>query len=117
MKSEDVRAVSGVYSKGLRLKSVRYPDSGAEPDSRLVHYRYGAEGSRDEMISRVKTIHDDGTGESAGLPGQTLASYAYNGPGRMASEHFPQPDVKLGRNRGRTFTCHLAAIDVTNAGR
>jgi RHS repeat-associated protein len=74
-----------VYTHGRRLKNVRYPNG------RLVHYRYGAEGGRDDMISRLATIHDD----SGGLPGQALASYAYSGLGRLAVEEFPQPEVRL----------------------
>ncbi len=82
-------ALAGVYTKAMRLKSVQYPST------RLVHYRYGDEGSTSEMISRLATIHADGTGEAAGLPGQTLASYTYNGLGRIATEEFPEPGVKL----------------------
>jgi RHS repeat-associated protein len=78
-------AQAGVYTKGMRLKSVRYPNE------RLVHYRYGSEGSIGEMLSRLTTIQAD----SDGLPGQTLASYAYNGVGRMVREEFPQPGVAL----------------------
>ena len=38
--------VEGVYNQGIRLKSVR------DPSTRLVHYRYGAQGTRDEMITK-----------------------------------------------------------------
>ena len=88
------QTVEGVYNKGMRLKGVRYPST------RLVHYHYGDEGSRDEMISRLATIHDDNNG----LPGQTLASYSYNGVGAMVAEQFPQPDVKLDYFQGTAGT-------------
>jgi len=83
-------APDGVYNKGMRPKNVRYPSG------RLVHYRYGPEGSRDEMISRLATIHDD----SDGLPGEVLSEYAYSGLGRMASERYPTPDVRLDYYQG-----------------
>ena len=49
-------AVRKVYTHGRRLKNVRYPNG------RGVHYRYGAEGGRDDMISRLATTHDNSSG-------------------------------------------------------
>ena len=95
------QTIGGVYNKGMRLKAVVYPSS--DGSGRLVHYRYGDEGSRDEMISRLATIHDDHT-TTRGLPGDTLAGYPYNGLGRIVAEEFPTPGVKLDYFQGTSGT-------------
>ncbi|MDK1032766.1 MAG: hypothetical protein QGD94_12215, partial [Planctomycetia bacterium] len=76
---------SGVYTKAMRMKSVRYPDS------TLVHYTYGASDTIADKFSRIDAIKDD----SGGSPNNTLASYKYNGAGRLVVEDFEQPDVRL----------------------
>ena len=79
----DETVVDNEYTKGLRLKSVRYPDA------RLVHYTYGS-GDGDKL-NRLDAIKDD----SSGSPGITLAEYTYLGLGTIVIEDFQEPDVKL----------------------
>jgi hypothetical protein len=81
----DDTAASGVFTKGLRLKSVRYPNG------RLVHFTYGSSGSMADNLARLDAIKDD----SAGSPGATLASYTYVGLGLIVVENYEEPDVKL----------------------
>ncbi|MCX6997610.1 MAG: hypothetical protein NTV49_11105, partial [Kiritimatiellaeota bacterium] len=71
-----------------RLLSVRYPSG------RLVQYRYGAPGSRDDLLSRLASVHDDNP-TAPGTAGQMLTSYAYNGLNRIIQEAYPQPGVTL----------------------
>ncbi|MCC7408891.1 MAG: RHS repeat-associated core domain-containing protein [Phycisphaeraceae bacterium] len=84
----DTAAASGVFTKGLRLKAVRYPNG------KRVHYAYGSSGSVADKLSRASAIQDDDPG-SPGTPGTTLATYALTGGGRLVVEDFEVPDVKL----------------------
>ena len=81
----DETAAGGEFTKGLRLKSLRYPDG------RLVHHTYGSNGSDADNLSRLDAIKDD----SAGSPGTTLASFAYLGFEQVVIEEYEEPDVKL----------------------
>ena len=75
----------GEYTQGMRLKSVRYPNT------RLVHYTYGSSGSIADRLSRLDAIKDD----NGGTPYNTLSAYSYNGAGRLVVEDYPQPEVRL----------------------
>jgi len=86
----DTTASGGLYTKGLRATSVRYPNG------RLVHLTYGSSGSTADAINRVDTIADD----SGGSPGTTLSQYTYLGSGRIVVEDYTQPDVKLNYDSG-----------------
>jgi RHS repeat-associated protein len=81
----DETAVSGIFTKGLRTKSVRYPNA------RLVHFTYGSSGSMADNLGRLDAIKDD----LAGSPGATLASYTYVGLAMIVIEDYEEPDVKL----------------------
>jgi RHS repeat-associated protein len=81
----DDTASSGEFTKGLRLKSVRYPNG------RLVHYTYSSSGSAADNLARLDAIKDD----SGGSPGSTLSSYTYLGLGMIVVEDYEEPDVKL----------------------
>ena len=67
----DNSATNNVYTDGLRLESVTYPDG------YVSHYDYGSADSIDDLLGRVKGIY-----ETSGS-GQQLTSYAYNGTGRL----------------------------------
>jgi len=81
----DETASGGEFTKGLRPKSVHYPNG------RLVHYLYGSSGSDGDNLNRLDAIKDD----NSGSPGVTLASYTYLGPNDVAIEDLEEPDVKL----------------------
>ena len=90
----DTSASSGVYTKGLRPTSVRYPNT------RLVHLTYGSSGSTADAIARVDALQQD----SGGSPGDTLSAYTYVGGGRIVVEDYQQPDVKLNYDSGTAGT-------------
>jgi RHS repeat-associated protein len=77
----------GAYTRGLRLVRVRYPSG------RLVHVTYGTTGGLDDAISRLAAIKDD----NGGVPGDTLASYQYNGAANMVVEDYEGPHLRLDR--------------------
>jgi RHS repeat-associated protein len=81
----DLAATGGALTKGLRFKSLRYPNS------RLVHNTYGQTDSLADKLSRLDAIKDD----NGGTPNNTLASYQLSGAGRLIAENFDQPQVKL----------------------
>ena len=81
----DTSASGGEFTKALRPASVRYPNG------RLVHFTYGASDSLADVLNRLEAIQDD----SGGSPGQVLASYSYLGLGRIVSEDYEQPEVRL----------------------
>jgi hypothetical protein len=49
----DDTAAGGVFTKGMRPKSVRLPNG------RLVHYTYGSAGSIADCLARLDAIQDD----------------------------------------------------------
>jgi len=81
----DQSASSGVFTKGLRPTSLRYPNA------RLVHTTYGTSGSTPDALARVAAINADGSGS----PGDALSEYTYLGLGTIVTEDYPEPDVKL----------------------
>jgi hypothetical protein len=83
--NHDETTSGGIFTKGLRLKSVRYPNA------RLVHFTYGNSGSMADNLARLEAIKDD----SSGSPGATLASCTYLGLGMIVVEDYEEPDVKL----------------------
>ena len=90
----DTSASSGVYTKGLRPTSVRYPNT------RLVHLTCGSSDSAGDVLAHVDAIKED----SGGSPGDTLAQYTYVGGGRIVVEDYQQPDVKLNYDSGTAGT-------------
>ncbi|MCX6996373.1 MAG: hypothetical protein NTV49_04650 [Kiritimatiellaeota bacterium] len=56
--------------------------------------RAGAAGSRDDLLSRLASVHDDNP-SAPGTAGQMLTSYTFNGVNRIVREQYPQPSVKL----------------------
>ncbi len=103
----DTSSAGNVYTKAMRLASVRYPgvfDAQAQEEhlrpasavaSRLVHRLYvdaGGGSGIGDAISRITAISAAST-----RPDETnvLASYAYNGVGRLVVEDRPQPQVRL----------------------
>ena len=83
--NDTYNGISDVYTKALRLKSVRYPNA------RLVHRVY-SDSAFDDDISRVTSLNNDNSG-SAGAT--AYAAYSYNGVGRLAVEDFTQPGLRL----------------------
>jgi len=81
----DQTASSGVFTKGLRPTSLRYPNA------RLVHATYGTSGSMADALSRIAAINAD----NSGSPGDALSEYTYLGLGTIVTEDYPEPDVKL----------------------
>ena len=65
----DTTAAGGLFTKGSRRTSVRYPNG------RLVFYDYASAGSTADAINRTDAIKDN----SGGSPGATLAAYSYLG--------------------------------------
>ncbi len=65
----DTSAASGQFTKGLRPKSVRYPNG------RLIHYTYGTANQMDDILNRLGAIQDD----NGGSPNNVLASYKWLG--------------------------------------
>jgi len=59
--ADTYNGISSVFTKGMRPKSVKYPDG------RLVHYTYGTGGGLDDALSRVAAIYND----DGGSPGST----------------------------------------------
>ena len=55
----DIWLSSGEYTKGMRLKSVRYPNA------RLVHYTYGSTDSDADNLARLDAIKDDDDAQQA----------------------------------------------------
>jgi len=95
----DDTAAGGVLTKGMRLKSVRYPSVGAnqytrtagEVAARLHHLTYGAADGVDDRLSRLAAQKDD----SGGSPNNTLSGYTYLGARTVVVEDYEQPDVRL----------------------
>ena len=88
--NRDTTVASGEYTKGLRLKSVRYPNA------RLVHTTYSTSGTTPDATNRLDAIKDD----NSGSPGNSFADYSYLGLGRIVIEDFTEPDVKLNFDSG-----------------
>jgi len=82
--SDDTSSAGGLFTKGLRATSVRYPNG------RLVHYDYGSSGSTADAIHRIDSIKDN----SGGSPGATLAAYSYLGQGGIVQVDYQEPDVR-----------------------
>ena len=59
--ADTYNGISSVFTKGMRPKSVKYPDG------RVVHYTYGTGGGLDDALSRVAAIYND----DGGSPGST----------------------------------------------
>ena len=91
---------SDELTKGLRPKSVRYPNA------RLIHYTYGSSGSTADYLNRLDAIKQD----NGGSPGTTLSAYTYLGLGTMVIEDFQEPDVKLDYFGGTSGT--YAGFDI-----
>jgi RHS repeat-associated protein len=81
----DTSASSGVFTKGLRLTSLRYPNG------RLVHYTYGSSGSSADALGRIAAINDD----DSGSPGDALAEYGYLGAASIIQVDYPEPDIRF----------------------
>jgi len=81
----DDTAASGEYTKGMRQKSVRYPNA------RLVHFTYGSSGSDADNLNRLDAVNED----NGGSPGNAVTQYSYVGLGMIVIEDYPQPDVRL----------------------
>ncbi len=86
----DTTASGGVFTRGLRPTSVRYPNG------RRIHLDYGPSGGIADALGRVAAIRED----DAGSPGDTLAKYEYLGLGRIVTEDYVQPQVKLNYDSG-----------------
>ncbi len=67
----------------MRPKRIRYPNG------RYVHYAYPT--ALDESLGRVAAIQDD----NGGSPGTTVASYQYDGAGRIVVEDYKDAKVRL----------------------
>jgi len=96
----------GVYTKAMRLKSVRYPNT------REVHLLYtdpGDSSGISDAISRVTAIATASTRGASDA--NVLAAYYYNGAGRLVIEDFVQPDVKLDYYDGSAGTYSYAGFD------
>lgn len=95
----DTTAVSSVYTKGFRLKSVTYPNA------RGVHYLYtdaGDSSGISDALSRVSAI---GTSTTRGASDvNVIASYEYNGTSLIVRKDYPSPDVRLDLYGGTTGT-------------
>ena len=89
----DATHASGVYTKGMRLNRIEYPNG------RFVHYTYAA--GVDDDLSRVTSINDDnGSGEAGAT---VFSSYEYDGGGRIVVEDYATAQVRLdlwGQNTG-----------------
>ena len=83
--NRDETAADGVFTKGLRPTSVRYPNG------RLVHTTYGTPAA----WPTCSTVSPRSTTTTRGSPGDPLAEYEYLGSGTIVSEDYPEPDVKL----------------------
>jgi len=83
----DETEVSDELTKGLRPKSVRYPNG------RLVHYTYGLGNAANDLLNRLDAIKDDKAG--TGNPGVPIASYTYLGLGTVVREDYEGPEVRL----------------------
>jgi len=99
----DTNPADDVYDKAMRLKSVRYPCVGddqhtrteGDVDARLVYRLYvDSEDSSGigDAISRVTAISAASTRPNEN---DVMASYQYNGTGRLVIEDYTQPDVRL----------------------
>ena len=86
------RGLTSVFTKGMRPKSVKYPDG------RVVHYTYGTGGGLDDLLSRVAAIYND----NGGSPGSTAyAAYKRAGDGRIVQEALAEPDLPEGPPSGK----------------
>jgi len=89
----DATHASGVYTKGMRLNRIEYPNG------RFVHYTYAA--GVDDDLSRVTSINNDnGSGEAGAT---VFSSYEYDGGGRIVVEDYATAQVRLdlwGQNAG-----------------
>ena len=83
--NRDTNATSGLFTKGLRCTSLRYPNG------RLIHYTYGSSGSTADAMGRISAIKDD----DSGSPGASLADYEYLGRQTIVCEDYPEPSVRL----------------------
>jgi RHS repeat-associated protein len=96
--------ITSVFTKGMRPKSIKYPDG------RLVHYTYGTGGGLDDALSRVAAIYND----NGGSPGSTAyAAYKYAGDGRIVQEAFAEPDLPEGPPSGKLT--HIGAGNKADA--
>lgn len=67
------------------------PTSTVYPNLRTCYWKYGSSGSVADDLSRLASIVDNDDSS-------TLASYRYNGVGRMVIEDFEEPAVRLDAN-------------------
>jgi hypothetical protein len=95
----DATASGGLFTKGSRRTSVRYPNG------RLVFYDYASSGSTADAVNRIDAIKDD----SDGSPDATLAAYSYLGAGLpspassgrgaggegIVQVDYPEPDLRF----------------------
>jgi RHS repeat-associated protein len=78
--ARDVSAPTGIFDDGLRLEAVTYPKT-----SRVIFYGYEAANSINDRTSRIAEIREtNGSGTQ-------LATYEYNGTGRLVRSAYPSP--------------------------
>ena len=104
------RGIDDVFTKGMRPKSIKYPNS------RLVHYTYGTGGGVADALSRVAVISGNADGTTA------YAAYKRAGDGRIIEEAFAEPDLKLthigaGNKADAPWHGHLARESQGRPGR
>ena len=88
--SFDTTASSGVYTNGLRLTSVVYPNG------RHLYFTYGSSGGTEDVINRVAAINDD----NSGSPGDILAQYTDLGRSQAAKVEYPQASIRYDLDHG-----------------
>ncbi len=76
-------------AKYARLSNVVYPNG------RNLHYGYGTAGAIDDIMSRLSAIYDDANDDGDIDPGEVYAAYQYLGAGRIVTEDYAEPQVKL----------------------
>ena len=86
----DTSASSGVYTNGLRLISLVYPNG------RLVHFTYGTSGGVNDVLNRIEAINDD----SSGSPSDAFAQYTYLGQSQIVKVDYPQASLRYDLDSG-----------------
>ena len=81
---------SGVYTKGPRLASFRYPNA------RLVYTNYGTASEMNDLLNRPYSFN------TTSSSGSELSQYTYLGTGTIVKEDYPEPDVRLDYDSGTT---------------
>jgi len=81
---DDANSTTHVYTNGLRLKSVTYPNG------RIIHQTYRTSGSIPDVLSRVEYFEAD----SSGSPGTDLLYYMYNGTSRFVQAAYLVPTIE-----------------------